>query len=1054
MSAWTSHYRRTTMLSPCRPPQPVFDPISGAIVTALGVSSTGFAAALISAGVSLAVGAVTSWALSALTPKPKVAGLGSAGSQGLLVNERAADAPHDYVYGRVRKGGTVTFMAVNGDDNRYLHQVICLAGHEIDAVEQIYIDDEPVALTDGSAWQYRYDIYRQKTTTSGRGEDATVTREVVFVESRKSRITTAYLAVGTDVTAKSNPMTATGDRAFTGLPGGGFLGLGDGSFARVTQRIPADGMAGGKWKHRIRITKNLGSPTQAADPVLISSVAGLDANFRGRGIAYLYARFEYDPDVFPNGLPLITARIRGAKVHDPNAGLTRWSANAALAIRDYLTSDRGLGDPSVNDASFGVAALVSTEDVSLASGGAEDRYQCNGVISADATIGDVLQRMVTSCAGTLFYGGGEWQLRPAYYSPPVLDLGLDDLRSWISLQTRASMADAVNVVQGTFNDAAQGYVTADYPAIRSARFTAEDGGVEAPLNLDLPFTTSAAAAQRLAKITLYRAREQMTVSADFGLRALECQVGDTVSLTVARYGWAAKEFEVQAWRFFVNGDAGDLRVALTLREISEEVFLWNADEREIVSNNTTLSFGAPEAPGVQLDSELRIVAEQVTSVLIVDLSNTGDQALTYEVQHRPAATEEYIAAGTSVARRFEIPLAGDGAYDVRAKARNALGLASDWTEILDWTSTAFSEPPADVTNFAANVVGGMLQLSWSAVPDLDLSHYKIRFSPLIVGASYQDAVDLVPKIARPATSVSVPAATGTYWVKAVDKGGRVSEQAAARAVVVDLAAVSALNVVETIEEGPSFTGTAEGVVASSDGVGSYLQLATQGMVDDMDELVDDLQGLWDFGGGLQGAGTYEFAGMIDLGEVFTSRVSATAEVQYLNISGGTIDEMIGLWDDLPAPIDGDPTAFDSTSVRLQVDYTQDDPGGAASWAGWQDFVAADLTARAFRFRAILTSRDASATPIIRALSARVDMPDRVEAGEDVAVTGTATILFSAAFRAAPAVAINAVTAPGDVARVTARTAEGFTVTVRTAAGAVSSSPATIDFIAKGYGRVS
>ena len=159
------------------------------------------------------------------------------------------------------------------------------------------------------------------------------------------------------------------------------------------------------------------------------------------------------------------------------------------------------------------------------------------------------------------------------------------------------MQDNFNTVRGTFNDAEQDWITADYPEITSATFKTEDNGEEALLDLQLPFTTSSATAQRLAKLTLYRGREQMTLSADFGLEAFQIEVGDIIAFTNSRYGFSAKEFEVIGWRFASDQDAGDLRVNLTLRETSQSAFDWNAEETDVVSNNSTLpTFTSVAAP--------------------------------------------------------------------------------------------------------------------------------------------------------------------------------------------------------------------------------------------------------------------------------------------------------------------------------------------------------------------------------------------------------------------------------------------------------------------------
>ena len=91
----------------------------------------------------LAYTAVTSWALNALTPKPD---FGAGTSAGVLVNSRSAAAPQDFVYGEVRKGGVVTYYESSGTSNKYLHQIIVLAGHEVNSIGDIYIHDDIVTI--------------------------------------------------------------------------------------------------------------------------------------------------------------------------------------------------------------------------------------------------------------------------------------------------------------------------------------------------------------------------------------------------------------------------------------------------------------------------------------------------------------------------------------------------------------------------------------------------------------------------------------------------------------------------------------------------------------------------------------------------------------------------------------------------------------------------------------------------------------------------------------------------------------------------------------------
>jgi hypothetical protein len=397
------------------------------------------------------------------------------------------------------------------------------------------------------------------------------------------------------------------------------------------------------WNRKIRITKYTGSQTTAPSQLLAASDQ-IDSTFVGNGIAYLHIRLEGDQDAFPNGIPLFTAIVNGKKVYDPRSGLTTHSSNAALCVRDYIISDYGLGDLGVDETTFASAANICDENVTLATSGTEKRYTMNGVIRADQTPGSVLQDMMTSCAGMLFWGQGNWQLKAGHYTSPVKTFTLDDFRSPIQMQTRQSMADVFNIVRGTFTDKDEDYIVVDYPEATSAAYLAEDNNVETPLDLTLPYTTSAATAQRIAALTLNRGREQITLNADFSVAAFGVQVGDIVGITNSRYGWSAKEFEVVGWQFFADQDAGDLRVKLTLRETSEAAFDWDADETAIISNNTTLPiFNTVPAPSNLVLTATTVLNDDGIALPAIRASwtATADRFVQYyEVQYKRLGGEE------------------------------------------------------------------------------------------------------------------------------------------------------------------------------------------------------------------------------------------------------------------------------------------------------------------------------------------------------------------------------------------------------------------------------
>jgi len=847
----------TTSLS--YPGHLVRDPITigNAILATIGVQTSSIF--LIGAVGYFATTVVTSWAMSALTPRP------SAGSdlRGTLINTREADAPHDYVYGTVRKGGVITYVEATGANNKFLHIILTLAGHEVEAIDDVYIDDQVATIN-----------------------------------------------------------------------GGGF----------VTSQ---------SWASKIRIVKYTGSQT-TAPALLLSESSQINSNFIGRGIAYLYIRLEYDTDVFPNGIPLFTAVVRGKKVYDPRTATTAFSANAALCVRDYITSSQGLGDPSVNDTTFTASANVCDENVTLSVGGTEKRYTMNGVITADMTPGDVLQKMMTACAGTTFWGQGEWQLKVGYYTAPVKTLTLDDLRGPISLQTRISMGSIFNSVTGTFNDASQSYVVVDYPKRTSSTFLAEDNGVDSPIDLALPFTTSAATAQRIAKMTLFRGREQMVLSADFGLAAFSIQVGDIVAMTIDRYGWSAKEFEVVGWSFFADGEAGDLRVRLELRETSEAAFDWAAEESAILANNTNLpSSYITQTVGLSLLYENRVYREKITTVIRITATVTDELFVDrVEIEGKLSSdpASAFVPIGSGPLGIYEWVDVTADFYDIRARSISQLGVKSAWNTVSNFQVAGISTEPDDVANLSVNLNGGTLNLDWDALGSLDLSYYLVRHALEESGATFGSATTAVPKVSRPATSVAVPTRPGTYMIKAYDKTGNASSNYTS--IVVPSAALETFTNNLTDTESPTFPGTKTGCSVTS----SSLRITTTSPAPT--------------------SATYEFTGYIDTGAVRRVRSRVDINLVRLDSNSTNWDTMFPsnvLWDSWPGFWDdwSGSSGIADVDVVSYISVTEQDPAGTPTWSAWQRFKAGDFYGRAFKFKVELISTTAGVTPSITGLTARV-----------------------------------------------------------------------------------
>lgn len=853
--------------------------VGAAILTAVGATTLAASAVATYAVGYLATTAITSVLINALTPKPSL-GAAAVGASGYNVNSKGSAQDHQIIYGRTKVGGVVVFEESTGENNKYLHRIIAIAGHEVESFDQIYIDDEIATLS------------------------------------------------GNNVTSPS------------------------------------------RYDGNVRIKLYKGTEDQLADPDLVSESAKWTANHRLRGIAYIYVRFAFDQDAFPNGVPTITAVVKGKKVYNPDTGLTAWSDNPALCLRDYLSNSRyGLGEASdnIDDTLVIAAANVCDQTNTVA---ATTRYTCNGAFSTGLTPYDILTSLLTSMGGNLWYSQGKWRMKPAYWVAPTLSFDEDDLRSSVSISTRHSRRDNFNTIKGTFSGEESNWQKTDYPEVTNYDFVVADNQQVSTADIDLPFTDNSIEARRIARIALEANRQQLVVSASFGLRALQVQVGDVIQLSNTRFGWTNKTFEVVNWNFGLT-DGLDLQVDLVLKETAESVFDEVDDGVVYERDNTTLlsQFDVPEV-GLTIDDRLEVYLEKLTNFLTVDVTSSASERIDrVEVQFKKSTDTVWKAVGTGEVGIFEVTDLEDGLYDIRARAINSFGIKGTWTERLSYQIAGLSQPPADVTSFAAEVNGKTLHLKWDAVPDLDLSYYLIRHSKATSGAVWSDAITYVEKVPRPATDVSVPAKAGTYMIKAYDKTGTPSVNATE--VVVTAANLAGFDFQPTLVEDPTFSGTKTNTVVQS----GELRLGATLTFDELSGNIDDLVGDWDALGldYTQTSGSYEFSDIIDLGSVRLATVELTLANTRFDTTAGLFDDLAGNLDSLPSLWDdlNSSASFADTNVTTLVSYTNDDPAGTPTWSSYQKIRVADISARAFRFRVDLESKTVGVTPSISELEASV-----------------------------------------------------------------------------------
>ncbi len=733
------------------------------------------------------------------------------------------------------------------------------------------------------------------------------------------------------------------------------------------EAIDASGVAQGRWAGKVAVEKRLGTEDQTAFAGLIAAAPEhwSDAH-RLAGCAAIYLRLTYDADAFPGGIPNITVDLEGkADIFDPRTGTEGYTDNAALCVADYMAHPTyGIGAviggaDGIEPDSLIEAANICDEAVPLAAGGSEPRYTCNGVVSLSETPKTIIEAMLTAMAGRCIWQAGQWRMRAGAYRVPETVITADDLREGgMTLTTRQSRASNFNAVRGQFVSPENSWQPDDFPAYASEVYRLEDNGERVWRDISLPFTISASMAQRLAKITLERARRQMSLKLAGKLKAWRVAAGETTYVHYARWGFGGaalpegKPFEVEAVRLDLSqvGPGPRLAPELLLRETSPLIYDWDASEEQIyaAAPRTTLpsafDIAPPGAP--QITEELYVTrdgsAVKVLARIAWEPAASGFVD-TYQVETRRDGGD-WLDRGRTSGTVMELRDIQPGQWAVRIKAISVLGVSSIWREgTLE--IVGLTAPPAALTGLTIQSAGGLAVLKWQRSVDVDVrvgGNVIIRHSKEMA-ATWANST-LMDRVSGGEAIAVVPLKPGTYLLRAEDSEGRIGPVSTVSTKGVQILSFAQLN---TLAAEPGFPGLKTGLVATAgtlklqtgtDAAGSPVVLAAEGL--------------------------YQFDGLLDFGGLKRVRLRSDILVGASALSDYIDDRMTPI--DAWADFDGSEGA--DIDVVLEVRETDDDPAGANPvWGPWGRIDNSEIEAHAVEARAWLRTSDPAFTPIVSEL---------------------------------------------------------------------------------------
>lgn len=771
--------------------------------------------ALSNAAVINAAVAITASSAYGAQQKRKARAAYNASLKDREVMARSGVMPRRIIYGRDKVSGPVVYAESTGAKGEYLHLVIALAAHECDAIEEIWFNDVLLPTPDGSGNINSGPF--AKTTANLEGETLTSNAggAVTLAHSAARVIVITRPIVGNELA--SEPVTGwahtPGTALVTGLPV---------SEANLTVNY--------EWESAesfVRIKKHLGQVGQVADADLVSESAGKWTSAHvGDGTCYLYVRLQYDQDVFGQvGLPNISAVVRGRKVNDPRVPAAGWTDNAALCVADWLAQSYGLGAATgeVPSAEVIAAANICDETITLNLAGSltQKRYTFSGSFTTDVSPRDVLADMLTGLAGSCVWTQGRWLVRAGSYRAPSMTVTADHLGGrGVGIMPKVSRSDLFNAVRITYRDPSQKWAEAQAPLVTNATYEAQDGGIRLVRSIQLPGVMDAWRAQRLGKIELERARQSVTVSLTGNMRMYDLAPTDTVALTLDRYGWAGKVFEIieRTW-------APDGVLPYTMRETASAVWAWNYGEATAVDPAPDTDLPSPyDAPAtltglavasgtshlLRLSDGTIIARAWVTWAPSVEAFVFSGGRI--EIEWRRADAQDWQSTPAlpgDADSAYIAPMPDEQVVLIRARAGNSSGRVGAWATI-SATIAGKSAPPGNVAGITATPVATAVNIKWTANTEADYAVTRLTY-----GASYASSVFLWEGTGSDVNVRFASDGTYTVWAVHVDTSGNKSATPASVSAVYSSSSGTGAPVLQLTATGFAFVFANSAAVSSA-----------------------------------------------------------------------------------------------------------------------------------------------------------------------------------------------------------------------------------------------
>jgi len=461
--------------------------------------------------------------------------------------------------------------------------------------------------------------------------------------------------------------------------------------------------------------------------------------------------------------------------------------------------------------------------------------------------------------------------------------------------------------------------------------------------------------------------------------------------------WLIQTTDIQSQQFRVVSvaDNNDGTVGVTALAYNESIYNAVEQDVELTARQITNLSGTPAAPeGLSGTEFLYQEGQTVHTGFDLSWSHARLNVNEFEVKYR--IDNDNFEQITTAAPSVTLRALRAGTLTVQIIAKNYLGKQSG-TASATFTLLGKTAVPADVQNLSIEPISAnSARLRWDQTVDLDVKVnglVHIKHSNLTDGtATWPNSVDLIPAVAGNSTEAIVPLVAGEIFAKFEDDLGNKSTNATS--VIMQFPDTLGRLAIQTRREdldSPPFQGTK---------TDCFYDEGLDALIIDGDEELDDQTDFdqissLDTLGDILSSAEYQFVNTLDLG----SRFSLDLERRFVTrafFPNDLIDSRTANVDDWN---DFDGTEADAVNAKLYMRSTASDPSDPANFGVWREFVSGTFEARAFQFKAELSSSDVAQNILVDELGYEATFQRRQENSNGTIASGTSTksVTFDKAF---------------------------------------------------------